>query len=421
MSETNDCTPFHSRSDLLAKQYHDPIIAMFFPLYASRLKTCRIQCDFEQISIFQRRNFLLRRRPFLLSVTLGTFLAMTSNANYRDWNSVTAILDKTVADHTIRAASVFLRSGEEIFEKQFGTAQSNRSAFLLGSITKPMAIAAFMTLYDQGVFGLDDLVMKYLPEFQGKGRDQVTIRHLLTHTSGLPDQLPDNNHWRRSHASLKQFSDQAILLTPRFQPGSQYEYSSMGILLACEIASRHTRLSIPDFVESTILKPLQMKHSCLGRKTLDRADLIAVQTEFAAPEAGGGDPTAKSWDWNSDYWRDLGAPWGGMHASAQDVALFLESFLQHDGRILRPETSRMMIRNHNPDSLPSRGLGFDVGLEELGFPRGSSIFGHTGSTGTIAWADPKQDRVCVILTSLPGAAIKDHPRLLASQAFSKMT
>lgn len=362
----------------------------------------------------------VRRRPFLLSITLGTLLTMKSNANQRDWNSVTAILDTAVADNTIRAASVFLRVGDEIFEKQFGTAQSNRSAFLLGSITKPMAIAAVMTLYDRGVFDLDDPVVKYLPEFQGERRNQVTIRHLLTHTSGLPDQLPDNNHWRRSHASLKQFADQAILLTPRFQPGTQYEYSSMGILLACEMARRHTQQSIPDFVEAKILQPLQMNDSCLGRKHLDRNDLIAVQTEFAAPEAGGGDPTAKSWDWNSDYWRDLGAPWGGMHASARDVAMFLETFVRHDGRILRPETSRLMIRNHNPDSLPSRGLGFDVGLEELGFPRGSSIFGHTGSTGTIAWADPDRDRICVILTSLPGAAIKDHPRLLASEAFAHL-
>jgi CubicO group peptidase (beta-lactamase class C family) len=362
----------------------------------------------------------VRRRPFLLSITLGTLLTMKSNANQRDWNSVTAILDTAVADNTIRAASVFLRVGDEIFEKQFGTAQSNRSAFLLGSITKPMAIAAVMTLYDRGVFDLDDPVVKYLPEFQGERRNQITIRHLLTHTSGLPDQLPDNNHWRRSHASLKQFADQAILLTPRFQPGTQYEYSSMGILLACEMARRHTQQSIPDFVEAKILQPLQMNDSCLGRKHLDRNDLIAVQTEFAAPEAGGGDPTAKSWDWNSDYWRDLGAPWGGMHASARDVAMFLETFVRHDGRILRPETSRLMIRNHNPDSLPSRGLGFDVGLEEIGFPRGSSIFGHTGSTGTIAWADPDRDRICVILTSLPGAAIKDHPRLLASEAFAHL-
>jgi CubicO group peptidase (beta-lactamase class C family) len=369
---------------------------------------------------FGKDSTAVRRRPFLLSITLGTLLTMKSNATQRDWNSVTAILDTAVADNTIRAASVFLRVGDEIFEKQFGTAQSNRSAFLLGSITKPMAIAAVMTLYDRGVFDLDDPVVKYLPEFQGERRNQITIRHLLTHTSGLPDQLPDNNHWRRSHASLKQFADQAILLTPRFQPGTQYEYSSMGILLACEMARRHTQQSIPDFVEAKILQPLQMNDSCLGRKHLDRNDLIAVQTEFAAPEAGGGDPTAKSWDWNSDYWRDLGAPWGGMHASARDVAMFLETFVRHDGRILRPETSRLMIRNHNPDSLPSRGLGFDVGLEELGFPRGSSIFGHTGSTGTIAWADPDRDRICVILTSLPGAAIKDHPRLLASEAFAHL-
>jgi CubicO group peptidase (beta-lactamase class C family) len=338
----------------------------------------------------------------------------------RDWNSVATIIEQAVDNNLLRAASVCLRIKDEVFEHQYGAATSRRSAFLLGSITKPMAITAVMTLYDQDVFKLDDPVVKYLPEFRGERRDQVTIRHLLTHTSGLPDQLPDNDQQRRSHANLQQFSARAVQLKPRFQPGSEYEYSSMGILLACEIASRHTKQTIPDLVDATVLQPLKMEHSCLGRKKLDQQDIVAVQTEFAAPEAGGGDPTAKSWDWNSDYWRDLGAPWGGMHATAHDVALFLDTFLQHDGKILRPETSRLMIRNHNPAQLPSRGLGFDTGFEEFGMSPGSSIFGHTGSTGTIAWADPTTDSVCVILTSLPGAAIKNHPRLLASQAFAKL-
>lgn len=338
----------------------------------------------------------------------------------RDWNSVSNILEQAVANNILRAASVYLRIKDEVFEQQYGAATSHRSAFLLGSITKPMAIAALMKLYDQGVFQLDDPAVKFLPEFSGESRDKVTIRHLLTHTSGLPDQLPDNDQQRRSHASLQQFADHACRLKPRFQPGSAYEYSSMGILLACEIAKRHTQQTIPDLVETAVLKPLRMQHSSLGRKKLNPADIMAVQTEFAAPEAGGGDPTAKNWDWNSDYWRDLGAPWGGMHASAHDVALFLDTFLKHDGKILRPETSRLMIRNHNPAALPSRGLGFDTGFEEFGMPAGGSIFGHTGSTGTIAWADPSTDSVCVILTSLPGAAIKDHPRLLASQAFAKL-
>lgn len=363
---------------------------------------------------------MVSRRIFLLNSLLGTVVAMNGKAPLRDWNSISSVLEKAVAEKTIRAASISMRIDGETFERQYASARSNRAAFLLGSITKPMAIAAVMTLYDQGDLGLEDPVVKYLPDFRGEMREQVTIKHLLTHTSGLPDQLPDNDHWRRSHADLKQFSTQAHLLRPRFQPGSRYEYSSMGILLACEIASRLTQQSIPDIVEAKVLRPLQMTHSCLGSKKLDPADIISVQTEYAAPEAGGGDPTAKNWDWNSDYWRQLGAPWGGMHASARDVALFLETFLRHDGKILRPETSRMMIRNHNPEHLPSRGLGFDVGLEEIGFAPGNSIFGHTGSTGTLAWADPQNNRVCVILTSLPGAAMKDHPRLLTSQAFSKL-
>jgi hypothetical protein len=66
------------------------------------------------------------------------------------------------------------------------------------------------------------------------------------------------------------------------------------------------------------------------------------------------------------------------------------------------------------------GLGMDTGFEELGMPPGNSIFGDTGSTRTIAWADPATNIVCVILTSLGGAAIKDHPLLLASQAFAKL-
>lgn len=364
---------------------------------------------------------MIHRRPFLTSVTLGTLLAMHRTAYSQDWDSVTVILEQAISQNVIRAASIFLRLGNQTHEKQFGDATSTQSAFLLGSITKPMAIAAVMTLYDQGVFEIDDPVVKHLPEFRGEMREKITIQHLLTHTSGLPDQLPDNDQRRRAHASLEEFADGALQLKPRFHPGSQYEYSSMGILLACVIASRYSQQSIPKFVETHVLKQLNMEHSCLGNKKLKPADIISVQTEFAAPEAGGGDPSAKNWDWNSNYWRGLGAPWGGMHSSARDVALFLEAFLHHDGRILRPETSRWMIRNNNPPHLPSRGFGFDTGLEEFGMKPGTSVFGHTGSTGTIAWADPTRDRICVILTSLPGAAMKEHPRLLASQAFSNLS
>ncbi|MGB0582193.1 MAG: serine hydrolase, partial [Limisphaerales bacterium] len=123
-------------------------------------------------------------------------------------------------------------------------------------------------------------------------------------------------------------------------------------------------------------------------------------TQSAAPESGSGSAAAKNWDWNSQYWRALGAPWGGAHSSAGDVNLFLRSFLHPDGRVIQPATARNMIRNHNFGLSTPRGLGFDKG-SRLGKSLSPEAFGHSGSTGTLAWADPKTDRSFVLLTSLP--------------------
>ena len=88
-----------------------------------------------------------------------------------------------------------------------------------------------MTLFDRGEFQLDDPLKKFIPQFTGEGRDQATIRHLLTHVSGLPDQLPENDALRRKHAGLAEFVEQAIRTPLLFAPGSRYQYSSMAILL----------------------------------------------------------------------------------------------------------------------------------------------------------------------------------------------
>jgi beta-lactamase class C len=110
--------------------------------------------------------------------------------------------------------------------------------FLLGSISKLMTAAALMTLYDQGRFRLDDPVRKFLPEFTGATRDRIDIQQLLTHISGLPDQLPENQALRKRHAPLPEFVAGAVRTPLLFEPGSRYEYSSMAILLAAEVARR---------------------------------------------------------------------------------------------------------------------------------------------------------------------------------------
>jgi CubicO group peptidase (beta-lactamase class C family) len=272
-----------------------------------------------------------------------------------------------------------------------------------------------MTLFDQGKFQLDDRVKTFLPAFTGEGRESVTIRHLLTHSSGLPDQLANNNELRRRHTTLAEFVEQATHAPLDFAPGRRYQYSSMGVLLAARVGEVVSGSDMLALVDRTVFQPLGMKHSAQGLGRFKLEEMVACQTDGAAPESGSGDPTAKEWDWNSPYWRKLGAPWGGAHASAPDVGKFLDEFLGARGRVVKSETARLMNRNHNPAELTPRGLGFAVG--EGSGSRGCSArtFGHTGSTGTLGWADPASDTICVVLTSLPALAVTPHPRDLAAE------
>lgn len=224
----------------------------------------------------------------------------------------------------------------------------------------------------------------------------------------------ENAKLRADHSPLSEFIFAAIRTPLLFTPGSKYSYSSMAILLASEVAQRITDKPIATLVDEVVCQPLQLKHTAMGIGRLHRESLMRCQVEHAAPESGAGDPSTKTWDWNSDYWRQLGAPWGGAFSSSGDVARFLDAFLHPQGDMLQPETARMMIQNHNPPNIKARGLGFDLGSDLTG-PSRDNVFGHSGSTGTICWADPTTDSICVVLTTLPGQAVTPHPRELVSR------
>ncbi len=331
-----------------------------------------------------------------------------------DYAGACAELTKAVEGGLVRSAALHVVRGGEFFSKAFGKARSENAMFLLGSISKPIAMTALMRLFEGGAFRLDDPLVKFLPKFTGGGRETVTLKHVLTHVSGLPDQLQRNDALRRGHSPLSEFVEEAQRAPLAFAPGTRYEYSSMGILLAARVAEILAGTDILALVEKSVFAPLGMRHSAQGMGRFGLEELEPVQTDFAAPEAGGGDPTAKSWDWNSSYWRKLGAPWGGTHCSAPDVGRFLLEFLREDGVLFKAETARLMVRNHNPAGMTARGLGFHVGAG-AGSPGCSErTFGHTGSTGTVAWADPATQTVCVVLTSLPARAVAVHPRDLAA-------
>jgi CubicO group peptidase (beta-lactamase class C family) len=323
-------------------------------------------------------------------------------------------LSRATAGGLVAAAVLHVIQREATFTRTFGQARSEQAMFLLGSISKPICMTALMTLFDRGEFKLNDPLQKFIPTFAGDGRNQVTMQHLLTHVSGLPDQLPENDALRKKHAPLSEFVEQAVRTPLSFAPGTKYQYSSMAILLAARVAELIGGVNILTLVERAVFQPLNMNHSAQGLGRFALADMVSMQTDRAAPESGGGDPGAKDWDWNSPYWRKLGAPWGGTHASAPDIARFLAEFLNESGAAVKPQTARLMVTNHNRAGLTSRGLGFSVGASAGSKGCSERTFGHTGSTGTIAWADPASHTICVVLTSLPARAVQPHPRDLAS-------
>jgi CubicO group peptidase (beta-lactamase class C family) len=312
-----------------------------------------------------------------------------------------SLIGRAVEGGSVRAATLCVRQGSFTFSRAFGQARTADAIFLIASITKPMTAAGVMILADRGRLSLDDPVHKFIPEFSEGDRKLVTMRHLLTHTSGLPDMLPENVELRQRHAPLQDFVAGAIRTPLLFKPGSQVRYQSMGILLAAEVARRITGEPFPQFLATELFTPLGMSRTALGLGQITLEGTAQCQVESAPALYGGGSVWAKSWDWNSPYWRNLAAPWGGAHSTGPDIARFLQYFLAPDGRVLRKGTAAAMISNQTPGLNEARGIGFVVKAGSFGRACSPRTFGHSGATGTIAWADPATGLICVVLTTLP--------------------
>ena len=248
------------------------------------------------------------------------------------------------------------------------------------------------------------------------------MQHLLTHVSGLPDQLPENNELRRKHASLAEFAEHAMRTPLQFVPGSKYQYSSMAILLATRVAELLGGTDILQLVDRDGVATAQDGALGPGAWAVQAGRHGAgARPSMRRRKPAGAIPRRRIGIGTVAYWRKLGAPWGGAHASAPDLARFLGEFLHETGAAIKPETARLMVTNHNPAGLTPRGLGLDVGSAAGSAGCSEKTFGHTGSTGTIAWADPATQTICVVLTSLPARAVHPHPRDLAGNAVAAST
>lgn len=309
-----------------------------------------------------------------------------------------AMLEAAAKQEQPKSAVLCVQEGKFQYLRAFGEAKPD-SKFLIASINKPMSAAGVMWLVDRKKLSLAEPVSKYFPEFGQGDRKSIRVGHLLSHTSGLPDMLPENTELRKKHAPLDEYVRLGLKTPLLFAPGAKWGYSSTGILLATEIARRIDGRPIAKLLEDEIFRPLGMKNTVLGLGKFRLEDMVRSQTEYAPSDLGGAQGTSE-WDWNSRYWRSLGAPWGGAHSTASDIAVFLRLFLEPKDGVLSRTTLERMVQNQNEAGVQPYGIGWSVG-SRLGKGLSPQAFGHGGSTGTLCWGDPAKKRLFVLLTSLP--------------------
>lgn len=324
------------------------------------------------------------------------------------------------------AALAVGRRGELVAPRFFGKPRpggerplGDDTLFLVASITKPVTATAVMMLIERGLLALDTRVADVVPAFAQHGKDDVRIRHLLTHTSGLPDMLPQNDRLRSEHRPLAGFIE-AICREPLlFRPGTQVRYQSMGIAMLAEVVHQLSGMELRAFLRKEVFEPLGMRETSLGWRAEMQDCVAAVRL---SPEQARTD-----WNWNTPYWLGFGAPWGGLITSPADFSRFCRMMLGGgtlDGvRVLSPGSVRAMTSNQlaaMPD-IPEadrrcRPWGFGWRLQWPGQPEsfgdllGPRTYGHWGASGTLCWIDPDAEAFFILFTTQPMA---DEGRLLA--------
>jgi CubicO group peptidase (beta-lactamase class C family) len=291
------------------------------------------------------------------------------------------------------------------------------AVFLTASITKPIVAMASLLLVERGLLSLNERVNEFFPGTD-VSRKPMTVRHLLTHTSGLPDMLPDNRELRMRQAPLGDFIAGSVSASLDFPPGRGVQYQSMGFVLLSDIIEQVSGQPISQFLRCEIFEPCGMTDTELGPSDAwfegyeprsSRIPWIQVPSE----QEGGDD-----WNWNSRYWRQLGAPWGGLLSTTTDLLRFLQVMQNggrtENGRLFAQATVEAAVANqlHVYADVPEsdrrcRGWGFGWRLQWPAHPASygdllsPSTYGHWGATGTLFWVDPQRELAAVLLTTQP--------------------
>jgi CubicO group peptidase (beta-lactamase class C family) len=320
-----------------------------------------------------------------------------------------AAIESAIADKRCPGGVLWLEHEGRAYHKAYGSravapereGMTEDTIFDAASLTKVIATTpAVMLLIERGQVKLDEPVKTYLPEFTGGGKELVTVRELLTHTSGLPPDIETKSDWHGQAEAVRKGCAETL----QSKPGTAFRYSDINFFLLGEIVQRVAKVPLEVFVQREVYGPLKMTDTGY-LPAQDKLPRIAP-TEVVDGKPWRGvvhDPTA----------RHMGGVAGhaGLFITASDLARYARMLLnlgKLDGvRIFKPETVKLMTSVQSPPDISARrGLGWDIDSPYAGprgavFPVGS--YGHTGWTGGSVWIDPASKTFVIFLSN------RNHP------------
>lgn len=365
-----------------------------------------------------RRHLLLA--PFALAGTSIFAREMVQKFDAVHLRALDAAVKAAVDKREIPGAVVWIERRSAFYTKAYGSRQidpsrepmTEETMFDIASLTKVVATTpAIMKLIEMGRLDLNSPVSAYIKEFTGNGRDAITLRNLLTHTSGLPPGMERQSGWSGYEAGIAK----VCALPLKDVPGTKFVYSDLNFILLGEIVRRVSGERLDAFLRNDIFNPLGMKSTMfLPPKKLK--DTIAPTTREGGVVIRGvvHDPTS----------RLMGGVTGhaGCFSTVSDLAKYARFLLLRSSSksVLKPATVRLMTSVQSPPGIAAkRGLGWDIdsSFSDLRGPyvQAGSSFGHTGWTGTSIWIDPASDSFVILLTNRnhPTEAGKTHDLRIA--------
>jgi uncharacterized protein YbbC (DUF1343 family)/CubicO group peptidase (beta-lactamase class C family) len=297
-------------------------------------------------------------------------------------------------------------NGAVVYRKAFGSrsleprreAMTVDTIFDLASLTKAVATTtAAMQLVQRGEIRLNDPVAKYIPEFAQNDKDDITVRELLTHHSGLREDLDLTEAWQGRDTAFRM----AYAEKPVFPPGSRFLYSDINFIVLGALVERVSGTTLDRYCATNIFTPLQMTRTRFVPPAAWGPRIAPTQYDEQGKMLRGvvHDPTA----------RRMGGVAGqaGVFSTADDLSKFAQALLNGSAVLPSLMVEKMTTPQQPPTSQSLRGLGWDIDSPfstnrgEL-LPVGS--FGHTGFTGTSLWIDPSTQTYIILLTTAV------HPR-----------